>query len=87
MKNLIYLIFICICLSFTSCQMCTRRIGGTSEYTLEPGEKLVEITWKGNNLWFLTEPMDSDYIPKTKTFKESSNFGVLNGKVIVHERK
>lgn len=79
---------VCVCVwPLISCQYCTRKVGGTTEITLEPGEKLVEVTWKTNNLWILTEPMDSDYVPKTKTFKESSLFGVMEGTVIIHEQK
>ena len=79
---------VCVCVSFTSCQYCSRKVGGTMEFTLEPGEKLIEATWKDEgNLWYLTEPMDSDYVPKTKIFKESSNLGIIQGKVIFHERR
>ena len=66
-------------------QAFTRTMGGTTEIQLEPGEKLLEVTWKGNNIWYLVEPMDSDYIPKKKIFKESSSGGILEGKVIIIE--
>lgn len=76
-------------LTFNSCdQMITRELGGTTTITLEPGEKLIEATWKDDgNIWYLTEPMDSDYVPKTKMFKESSIFGQLEGTVIFIETK
>lgn len=44
-------------------------------------------TWKGNDLFTLIEPMDSEYIPKTKTFKESSNWGVLESTISFVETK
>lgn len=44
---------------------------------LPAGEKLVMATWKNDDLFYLTEPMDSGYVPKTKLFKEDSSFGVL----------
>jgi len=47
----------------------------------------VEATWKEDNLWYLVEPMDSDYVPKTKVFKESSLYGALEGKVIFIENR
>lgn len=31
--------------------------------------------------------MDDDYTPKTKVFREDSNFGVLEGKVLFIESK
>lgn len=69
-------------------QYFTRQYGGTTTIKLEPGEKLLEATWKGSgDLWYLTEPMDSDYTPKTKIFKESSVYGVMEGKVIFIETK
>ena len=86
MKKIIGILLMFLCL--TSCdQSITRTIGGTTKIELEPGEKLLECTWKGDDIWYLVEPMDSDYIPKTKTFKESSRIGVLEGKVIFYEKR
>lgn len=65
----------------------TRRYGGTSVVELDPGQKLVEVTWKEASLWYLTEPMEPGYEPKTKMFQEDSRFGVMEGKVIFHERR
>ena len=53
-----------------------RRLGGTMTVELEPGEKLVSATWKDESLFYLTEPMEVGYTPKTKTFKEKSNYGI-----------
>jgi len=86
MKKILVILFTALCM--TSCdQMVTRNFGGTTKITLDPGEKLVEATWKEDNLWYLVEPMDSDYIPKTKVFKESSLYGALEGKVIFIENR
>ena len=86
MKKLIVILLMFLCL--TSCdQSITCTMGGTTKIELEPGEKLVEATWKGDDIWYLVEPMDSDYVPKTKTFKESSRIGVLEGKVIFYEKR
>ena len=72
----------------TSCQLFTRKFGGNTTITLEKGEKLVEATWKdGGDLWYLVEPMDSDYTPKVKVFKESSVYGVLEGSVTFVENR
>lgn len=90
MKKILFIIIISVLtlVGFNSCdQYMARSVGGTTTITLEPGEKLIEATWKEADLWYLTEPMDSDYIPKTKIFKESSLFGVMNGKVIFVEQK
>ena len=75
-------------LLLTGCgQFVSRKLGGDTTIKLEKGERLVEATWKETSLWYLVEPMDSDYIPKTKVFKESSQFGVLEGKVIFVEQR
>lgn len=75
-----------------ACCSCTenlraRTYGGTSTVELEPGQKLIEVTWKEASLWYLTEPMEPGYEPKTKVFQEDSRFGVMEGKVIFHERR
>ena len=87
MKNFLFILLICIC--FVSCteQERARAYGGTTKIELEAGEKLVECTWKDSHIWYLVEPMDSDYVPKTKIFKESDPWGLPEGKVIFIEKK
>lgn len=65
----------------------TRKFGGTSVVDLDPGQKLIEVTWKDNDLWYLTEPMESKYEAKTKVFQEISQFGIMEGKIIFHESR
>ena len=75
-------------LLLTSCEnLVTRNFGGSQTIELEKGQRLVEITFKDNDLWILTEPMDSDYVPKTKTFYEDSNLGVMQGKITIVEQR
>ena len=83
------LMSICITLGLCSCeQQITRQYGGTTTIKLEKGEKLIEVTWKDEgDLWYLVEDMDSDYTPKVKVFKESSMYGLLEGKVVFIEHK
>lgn len=90
MKKMMFFALVALmCLCLCSCdQFLSRRYGGTMKIELEPNEKLVEATWKDNgSLWYLVEPMDSDYTPKTKVFKEDALYGVLEGKVIFIERR
>jgi hypothetical protein len=78
------MIVACLC----SCEnLVTRNFGGSQTIELEKGQRLVEITFKDNDLWILTEPMDSDYVPKTKTFYEDSNLGVMQGKITIVEQR
>ncbi len=77
-----------VLLMLTSCEnLVTRNFGGSQTIELEKGQRLVEITFKDNDLWILTEPMDSDYVPKTKTFYEDSNLGVMQGKITIVEQR
>lgn len=73
----------------TSCteQHIARRYGGKLKIELPKGERLMMATWKKANLFYLTEPMDSGYIPKKKVFRESSNFGVWESEITFIERK
>ena len=64
-----------------------RNFGGSTTIELPAGEKLVEATWKDDNLWYLTEPMESGYVPKTKIFREDSSWGVLKGEVKFVEKR
>ena len=87
MKKIILALAMLITIGLTSCNYCTRNFGGSTTITLEPGEKLVEVTWKESKLWYLVEPMEDNYIPKTKVFKENSNAGMLEGTVTFVERR
>jgi hypothetical protein len=73
---------------FSSCENYrARRLGGTMTVELEPGEKLVSVTWKDESLFYLTEPMEVGYIPKIKMFKEKSNYGIQETTVKFIESK
>ena len=86
MKKILFIVFTMLCLC--SCeQSMIRSFGGTMKIELEPGEKLIEATWKGDDIWYLVEPMDSGYTPKTKVFQEASRFGVLEGEVTFIENR
>lgn len=90
MKKTLFAIALGILL-FT-CSSCTenlraRTYGGTTTVELDPGQKLLEVTWKETSLWYLTEPMEPSYEPKTKVFQEDSRFGVMEGKVIFVEHR
>ena len=82
MKKLFIFLFVLTAM-LTSCTMQTisRHVGGSFTIELDPGQKLVEATWKDANLWVLTAPMDSTYTPQTLILKEYSEFGVLEGEI------
>lgn len=73
----------------TSCsdQGMTRSYGGTEEVNLEPNRKLIEITWKDTDLWYLTRAMTEDDVAEDYIFQQKHSVGWVEGKVIIHERK
>lgn len=70
-------------------QSLARDFGGTTTVNLEPNLKLEEITWKDDDLWYLTRPMREDEEPETHTFTEKGGLGTVfdGGTVIVVESK
>lgn len=87
MKKIFILLLIAV-LALVACDnYISRNLGGSTTIHLKPGERLVEVTWKENSIWYLTEPMDSDYIPKTKIFREDSNLGIAEGDVTFIETR
>ena len=64
-----------------------RTLGGTDVESLPVGRKLVSVAWKRDNLWILTKPMTTNDVAETYEFNESSSWGILEGKVIIQEKK
>lgn len=89
MKSKIIAVILIILISFTLLSGCrnfaARTMGGTMELDLPPGEKLVTITWKDDDLWYLTRPMRDDEFAEEYKFQASTNWGVFEGTVIVRE--
>lgn len=75
------------CGSMTGCNAITRSWGGTQTISLDKGNKLVNLTWKENaSLWVLTRQAKDGEQPQTYEFREHSNLGVMQGKVIIKEQ-
>jgi len=83
----------CVCLmAFAMAGGCTEQQrakswGGTATIDLPPGQKLVTVTWKGDEIWFLTRDMYEGERPEAYDFEESSSFGILEGKVVFQEHR
>jgi hypothetical protein len=73
--------------SLTGCKSIAKNMGGTITIDVPKGQKIIEATWKGSNLWYLTRPMREDEEPEAFTLQEDSNFGIMEGKVIFKESK
>lgn len=89
MKTIRTIIVLAALMMMTSCteQQKVRSYGGKMEIKLPKGEKLMMVTWKRLDLFYLTEPMDSGYVPKKKVFRENSNFGVWESEITFIERR
>lgn len=76
-------------LSLCGCteQRMTREFGGSMELELPANQKLEEITWKDDDIWYLTRPMREDEEAETHVFQASSSWGVFEGTVTVIEKK
>ena len=89
MKRVVLLAAIAICGMLAGCtqNQRVRNFGGTMEINLQPGEKLLMATWKGEDLFYLTEPMEEGYEPKDKTFHENASFGIMESTVVFRETR
>ncbi len=84
-SSVLLIIFTMFMLTGCTEQTITKEFGGDMTINLEPGQKLEEITWKDDNLWYVTRPMRDDEFAETHTFQESSEFGLIEGTVYIVE--
>lgn len=86
-------LFIPICLAalflLTGCtqQEMAKNWGGTATTELPACKKLVTVTWKETNLWFLYRNMRPGEPIEQYQFQESSSLGFMEGTVILQERR
>lgn len=87
-KSIFIILFIFIVL-FIGCTSNSRvkNFGGTTTVLLDSNKELVNVTWKDNvNLWILVKDRDKNKSPQTYEFVEKSNYGILEGKVVIKEQ-
>ena len=80
---------VAIALLATSCTENSRVKNFGSEGTIElpKGRKLVNVTWKETQIWYLTRPMNSTDSAETYTFHEESSYGMIEGTYNIIETK
>ena len=61
--------------------------GGEGTIKLPKGRKLVNVTWKETQIWYLTRQMDSNDVVETYEFHEESSYGVIEGTYKIVETK
>jgi hypothetical protein len=76
-------------LIFAACTENTRvkNWGGEGTLNLPAGRKLINVTWKENQIWYLTRPMNSSDNAETYHFHEESSWGVMEGTYTIVESK
>lgn len=80
-------LLLALTLGLTACTENTRarQFGGTEVIQLQPGQKVVNVTWKDHDLWILTRPMREDEEAEKLRFAERSSWGVWQGEITVIE--
>ena len=76
-------------MTVSSCteNMRAKQWGGNASLELPANQKLVVVTWKDNDLWYLTKPMTATDVAETYTFQEESSWGLLEGTYTIKEVK
>jgi hypothetical protein len=76
-------------ISLSSCTENSRvkNFGGEGTINLPQGHKLVNVTWKENQIWYLSRPMHKGEVPETYKFQEESSWGVVEGTYNIIETK
>ena len=64
-----------------------KSFGGEGTINLPKGRKLVTVTWKESQVWYLTRPMNSADSAETYQFQEESSWGVVEGTYNIIESK
>jgi len=87
MKQLLAIALIAISLASCTQNARVKAWGGKGTINLPKGQKLVNITWKETEIWYLTRPMDSTDVAETYRFQEESSLGVMEGTYNIVETK
>ena len=81
------ILVLALVVTLTSCNSIARHFGGNQTISIPAGEKLKNVTWEGNDLWYLTRKMNPTDSAETYQLQEQSNLGVLQGTITLIETK
>jgi len=79
MKKLMMILGVMVVMSSCTENVRARHFGGTETLALKPNEKVLNVTWKDNEMWVCTQ----DTITRVVYFREKSSWGVVEGTVII----
>lgn len=80
-----FMILVVLLLSGCTGNQWAKTYGGTETITVPKGQKVFDVTWKGEDIWYATRPFREGEVPETSTFRAKTNFGILEGSVIFEE--
>jgi len=87
MKKIVLSLILLVSLASCTENARVKSFGGEGTLNLPKGKKLVTVTWKDTELWYLTRSMDSTDVAETYQFHEESSFGVIEGTYNIIETK
>lgn len=75
--------------SMTACteNQRAREFGGEMTVQVPCDQVVFDVTWKGEDLWYATQPARPDWRPERKTFSEAASFGLVEGRVTLVESR
>lgn len=87
MKKILVVLFSFIFLFSCTENKRARTFGGTENINITNGYKVVNCTWKDDDLWILTTKMNENEQPRILKFQETSAWGIFEGTIILKESK
>lgn len=79
MKKLIFIAIAALTLASCTDNERAKNFGGTEQIKLNPNEVVLNVTWKETQMWICTR----DTVTNTVYFREKSNWGMMEGTVIL----
>ena len=65
----------------------TKAFGGEMTIKVPCDQTVFDVTWKGENLWYATQPAGQGWKPEKKVFTEYSSYGIVQGQVVLLESR
>ncbi len=62
-------------------------LGGSMAVQVPCDQQVFDVTWKGESLWYATQPAPAGWTPQTKRFIENSSYGMIQGEVVLTESR
>ena len=87
MKKLILMLFVITTLISCTENQRSKNFGGNMIIDVPKGNKVTNITWKKDELWYSFRPFQEGEIPVTTSFVEKSSWDIWEGTVTFKESR